>query len=80
VKGGRTIKEWLLNVTVYSRASGSHQRPHNGITSPVQNMFPFVRVKVYTAVSMKNVVFWDIKTLFVLQRRHITSPLQSPAS
>jgi hypothetical protein len=29
---------------------------------------------------MKNVVFWDIKTQFVLHRRHITSPLQSPAS
>jgi hypothetical protein len=27
---------------------------------------------------MKNVVFWDIKTQFVPQRRHITSPLQSP--
>jgi hypothetical protein len=29
---------------------------------------------------MKNVVFWDIKTQFVLHRRHITSLLQSPAS
>jgi hypothetical protein len=29
---------------------------------------------------MKNVVFWDIKTQFVLHRRHITSALQSPAS
>jgi hypothetical protein len=28
---------------------------------------------------MKNVVFWDIKTQFLLHRRHITSPLQSPA-
>jgi hypothetical protein len=28
---------------------------------------------------MKNVVFWDIKTQFVPHRRHITSPLQSPA-
>jgi hypothetical protein len=31
------------------------------------------------AVTMKNVVFWDIKTQFVPHRRHITSPLQSPA-
>jgi hypothetical protein len=38
------------------------------------------RFEVFTAVTMKNVVFWDIKTQFVLQRRHITSPLQSPAS
>jgi hypothetical protein len=29
---------------------------------------------------MKNVVFWGIKPQFVLHRRHITSPLQSPAS
>jgi hypothetical protein len=31
-------------------------------------------------VTMKNVVFWDIKPHFVLHRRHNTSPLQSPAS
>jgi hypothetical protein len=29
---------------------------------------------------MKNAVFWDIKTHFVLHRRHITSPLHSPAN
>jgi hypothetical protein len=29
---------------------------------------------------MKNVLFWDIKPQFVLNRKHITSPLQSPAS
>jgi hypothetical protein len=29
---------------------------------------------------MKNTVFWDIKTQLVLHRRHLTSPLQSPAS
>jgi hypothetical protein len=29
---------------------------------------------------MKNVVIWDTKTQFVPHRRHITSPLQSPAS
>jgi hypothetical protein len=28
---------------------------------------------------MKNFVFWDIKTQFVLHRRHITSLLQSSA-
>jgi hypothetical protein len=38
-----------------------------------------VRSEVFTAVTMKNVVFWDIETQFVLHRRHITSPLQSPA-
>jgi hypothetical protein len=30
-------------------------------------------------VTMKNVVFWDIKTQFVPHMGHITSPLQSSA-
>jgi hypothetical protein len=38
----------------------------------------YVRFEVFTAVTMKNAVFWDIKTQFVPHRRHITSPLQSP--
>jgi hypothetical protein len=29
---------------------------------------------------MKIVVFWDIKTQFIPQRKHITYPLHSPAS
>jgi hypothetical protein len=40
----------------------------------------FVGFEVFTAVAMRNVVIWDIKTQFVLHRRHITSPLHSPAS
>jgi hypothetical protein len=36
-------------------------------------------LEVVTAVTMNNVVFWDIKTLFAPHRRHITSPLQRPA-
>jgi hypothetical protein len=40
----------------------------------------YVRFEVFTAVTMKNYVFWDIRTQFVLHRRHITSPLQSSAS
>jgi hypothetical protein len=39
-----------------------------------------VRFEVSTAVTMKNAVFWDIKTQFVLHRRHITYPLQNPAN
>jgi hypothetical protein len=38
-----------------------------------------VKFEVFTAVTMKNVDFWDIKTQLVLHRRHITSPLQSSA-
>jgi hypothetical protein len=37
------------------------------------------RFEVFTAVTMKNAVFWDIKTQIVPHRRHITSPLQSTA-
>jgi hypothetical protein len=38
-----------------------------------------VRIEVLTAVTMKNAVFWDIKTQFILHSRYITSQLQSPA-
>jgi hypothetical protein len=39
----------------------------------------YVRFEVFAAVTMKIGVFWDIETQFVPHRRHITSPLQSPA-
>jgi hypothetical protein len=39
-----------------------------------------VRFEVFTGVIVKNAVLWDIQTLFVHHRRHITSLLQSPAS
>jgi hypothetical protein len=39
-----------------------------------------VRFMVFTTLTLRNAVFWDIKTQLVLHRRHITSPLQSPAS
>jgi hypothetical protein len=38
-------------------------------------IFSFVRFEVFTAVTMKNATYWDIKTHFVPHRRHITSPL-----
>jgi hypothetical protein len=30
----------------------------------------YVRLAVFTVVTMKNVVFWDTKPQFVLHRRH----------
>jgi hypothetical protein len=39
----------------------------------------YVRFEVFTAVTMKNVVFCDTETHFVPLRRHITSALQGPA-
>jgi hypothetical protein len=47
---------------------------------PQQNNSACVRFEVFTAVTMKSVVFWGIRTQFVIHRRHITSPLQSSAS
>jgi hypothetical protein len=35
--------------------------------------------KAFTAVTVENAVFWDIKTQFVLHRRHITSLQLNPA-
>jgi hypothetical protein len=43
------------------------------------NGYLIVRFEVFSAVTMKNVVFWDIETQFVPHRSHITSPLHSPA-
>jgi hypothetical protein len=44
-----------------------------------RNNMNIIKLQVFTAVTMKNIVFWDIKTQFVLHRRHITTPLQSSA-
>jgi hypothetical protein len=38
-----------------------------------------VRFEVFTPVTMKGVVFWDIKNPFVPHTKHITFPLESPA-
>jgi hypothetical protein len=38
-----------------------------------------IRFEVFTAVTMKKVVFWDIKTQSVLHRRHIIFPIHNPA-
>jgi hypothetical protein len=37
-----------------------------------------VRFEVLKAVNMKNVVLWDIKTLFIPHKKHVTSLLQRP--
>jgi hypothetical protein len=41
--------------------------------------FRTVLFKFITAVTMKNAVFWDIRTQFIPHRKHITCPLQSLA-
>jgi hypothetical protein len=52
--------------------------PVEGLTCQKQAQ-SVVKFEVFTALTMKNGVFWDIKTQFVPNRRHITSLLQSPA-
>jgi hypothetical protein len=37
------------------------------------------KIWAFTAVALMNVVFCDIKSQFVPHRKHITSPLDSPA-
>jgi hypothetical protein len=44
----------------------------------VIDIFTFVRAEVFMAVTMKNAVFWNIKTQFIPHRSH-KSPLQSQA-
>jgi hypothetical protein len=38
-----------------------------------------IRFDVFTAVTMKSAIFWDINPQFIPHARHITSPLHSPA-
>jgi hypothetical protein len=40
----------------------------------------FVAFEVFTEMTVKNALFWDIRTQFIPHRRNITSLLQSPAS
>jgi hypothetical protein len=40
---------------------------------PIEN---YVRFVVFTAVTMKNGVFWDIATEFVPHRKHTHGPAQ----
>jgi hypothetical protein len=37
-----------------------------------------VRCEVFTVVTMKNVVFWDIKNQFVPHRKHISATESRP--
>jgi hypothetical protein len=56
----------------------SHNSQHDD-TVHLRKLLPFYTFSGYTGnCKMMNVVFWNIKTHFVLHRRHITSPLQSP--
>jgi hypothetical protein len=68
---------------VVSSDRGSGSDPVSYVEVPifyVANLTQSERFDVFTAVTMKYTVFWDIKHQSVLHRRHITSPLQSSAT
>jgi hypothetical protein len=62
---------WVWNSRVVTPSSLWHDKVHT------QDMI-YVRLYFFTMVTVKNAVFWDIKTRLIPHRRHITSPLQSP--
>jgi hypothetical protein len=66
---GRPRRRWIDNIKM-------------GLVEIGLNVVDWIGVaqEVCTAVTMKNVVYWHIKTQFIPHRRHITSPLQRPAS
>jgi hypothetical protein len=49
------------------------------VTYPSIVFMYHVGFEVFTAVVIKNAVFWKVKTQFVPHRRNIASQLQSPA-
>jgi hypothetical protein len=83
IPGGKLTAE-LIATEPSLPEYGLSELPTNRIAGPrnayvKQLSLLVVRFEVFTAVTMKNVVFWDMKTQFVPHRRHITSPLKSPA-
>jgi hypothetical protein len=38
-----------------------------------------VRSEIFTAVTMKNAMFWDMKIRVVPHRKHVAAPLEIPA-
>jgi hypothetical protein len=49
------------------------------VTAKLTSSVTYVRFEVFTAVTTKNSVFWDIKIQSVPHRKHITSFVQGPA-
>jgi hypothetical protein len=60
--------------TLYSSLNISDQVSHQHKTT---DKIKVAIVEVFTALTMKNAVFWDIETQFVPHRNHIISPLKT---
>jgi hypothetical protein len=77
---GRTLRRNTLMMEALRSSETSVLRRTSLLNSQENDILQNnVRREVFTAVTMKNDVFWDIKTQFVPHRQHITSPLQSSA-
>jgi hypothetical protein len=70
-----------------SRSVHPEQRDNEDVIRKFWNLLPSTGLErdvthptVADDSTLKNAVFWDIRTRFVLHRRHITSPLQSSYS
>jgi hypothetical protein len=81
---GVTTQKTPFFIVTAVKTSNLTRRPSSYLTGDilrlryrVQKGYCYVRLEV-KAVTMKNVVFWDIKTQFLPHRRYITSPLQNP--
>jgi hypothetical protein len=68
----------MKNAVFWDKQFVPHRRR---IVSPLQGSAGYCHVifEVFTAVTMKNAVLWDIRTQFVPHSRHITFLLQTPA-
>jgi hypothetical protein len=62
---------------IHCTVPGAAWRIMTASAANTANCLVLVRFEVLTAVTMKNAVYWDTKTQFVPQRRHVTSPLRS---
>jgi hypothetical protein len=77
---GVWVRNWPLHPQPRFRKRGDIPPPSIYLRDVFLIKHSHIIFEVSKAVTMKNAVFWDINPQFVLHRRHITSPLQSPAS
>jgi hypothetical protein len=83
----RVANYWVIVAVIWRLMSFSHivghlSEEHDkyfiGLLQPEDGRNS-VRFEVFTAVTMKNAIYCDIKTQFVPHRRHIKTPLQISA-
>jgi hypothetical protein len=77
-----SVLTYIIFISVTAECTSSNTRTHFNVTMTMKNgqqITDYVRFEIFTAVTMKNAVFSDIKTQVVPYRKHITSPLQRSA-